>query len=181
MVRFGKRNFLFALMLIILLGGVGVVAADDSGEYQLIKSWETFDAPWGITVDINGNVYVSHTDQGCIEKFTSDGKYIRKWGSTGSCFGEFASPKGVAVDYIGDVYIADSGNHRIQKFDVIGTALKEKKTGNCYTQVVLPLMNPEMSTSLIPEMTESRDSQSAGILNKNWGQPAGETGNSINH
>lgn len=112
-------------MLIILLGGFGVVAADDSGEYQLINSWETFDAPWGITVDINGNVYVSHTDQGCIEKFTSDGKYIRKWGSTGSCFGEFASPKGVAVDYSGAVFIADSGNHRIQKFDVIGAVDKE--------------------------------------------------------
>ena len=124
-MEYKNRFFLIGLMLIVLFGFAGEATADNSGEYQLVKSWETYDAPWGIAADTFGNVYVSITDEGCIEKYSTDGEYIRKWGSTGSCFGEFASPKGIAVDYSGAVFIADSGNHRIQKFDVIGAVDKE--------------------------------------------------------
>jgi DNA-binding beta-propeller fold protein YncE len=51
-----------------------------------------------------------------IEKFTTDGKFIKSWGSLGSGDGQFRSPSGMAVDLAGNVYVADGGNNRIQKF-----------------------------------------------------------------
>jgi DNA-binding beta-propeller fold protein YncE len=51
-----------------------------------------------------------------IQKFTSDGIFIAKWGSVGSGDGQFYDPSGIAVDGYGNVYVADSGNNRIQKF-----------------------------------------------------------------
>lgn len=61
-----------------------------------------------------------------IEKFTSTGTFLIKWGSRGSGDGQFLHPRGVAVDGAGNVYVADAGNDgsgqsffsfpRIQKF-----------------------------------------------------------------
>ena len=51
-----------------------------------------------------------------IQKFTSDGQFIAKWGSGGNGDGEFYYPFGIAIDSSGHVYVADTYNHRIQKF-----------------------------------------------------------------
>ena len=67
-------------------------------------------------VDASGNVYVADTGNHRIQKFSSTGVFITKWGSFGSENGQFFSPMGIEVDASGDVYIADTGNHRIQKF-----------------------------------------------------------------
>lgn len=70
----------------------------------------------GIAVDAAGYVYVSDTGWNRIQKFSSTGQFVKKWGSCGSGHGEFNSPHGLAVDVEGHVYVADTGNHRIQKF-----------------------------------------------------------------
>jgi hypothetical protein len=49
-----------------------------------------------------------------IQKFTSDGMFVTKWGSGGG--GQFSDPHGIAVDAAGDVYVADSDDHRVRKF-----------------------------------------------------------------
>ncbi|MFQ5941651.1 MAG: 6-bladed beta-propeller, partial [Nitrososphaerales archaeon] len=72
--------------------------------------------PLGIAVDSLNNVYVVDTVYGRVQKFTSDGKLLTKWGSVGRGDGEFNSPSGIAIDSSDIVYIADSSNHRIQKF-----------------------------------------------------------------
>ena len=71
----------------------------------------------------SGNVYVVEQGNHRIQKFTSSGNFILKWGknggdgTSGSGDGEFNDPRGVAVDNnSGNVYVADRGNHRIQKF-----------------------------------------------------------------
>jgi hypothetical protein len=51
-----------------------------------------------------------------IQKFTSDGTFLTKWGSSGTRDGQFDNPEGIAVDGSGHVYVADGSNHRIQKF-----------------------------------------------------------------
>ena len=76
----------------------------------------------------DGSVYVSDTVSHQIQKFTSDGVFIIKWGNdscpsrrfwcAGSGNGEFEDPSGVAVASDGSVYVADAYNHRIQKFTV---------------------------------------------------------------
>jgi tripartite motif-containing protein 71 len=72
--------------------------------------------PHGIAVDQEGNAYVADTGNTRIQKFSTDGHFIAKWGSSGTADGQFNEPKSVAVDHLGDVYVADSGNHRIQVF-----------------------------------------------------------------
>ena len=63
-----------------------------------------------------------------IQKFTSDGTFVTKWGTEGEGDEQFDSPYKVAVDAGGNVYVADTGNHRIQKFTSDGTFLR--KWGN---------------------------------------------------
>jgi sugar lactone lactonase YvrE len=72
--------------------------------------------PQGIAVDGNGNVYVVDTGNNRIQKFTSDGLFITKWGSEGVNDGKFSWPSGIAVDGSGNIYVVDTGNNRIQKF-----------------------------------------------------------------
>jgi sugar lactone lactonase YvrE len=61
-------------------------------------------------------VYVSDIGNNRIQKFSSDGTFITKWGSLGTADNQFNDARGVAVDRFGNVYVADSGNHRVQTF-----------------------------------------------------------------
>ncbi|MBD0306003.1 MAG: hypothetical protein ICV76_05560 [Nitrospiraceae bacterium] len=83
----------------------------------------TFDVPWGIATDHQGNVYLSDTSNSRIQKFQPDGTPLMKWGRDGSYDGAFFFPRGVAIDFVGNVYVADESNHRIQKFDARGSFL----------------------------------------------------------
>src|SRR5205085_4947682 len=58
-----------------------------------------------------------------IQKFTSAGVFLTKWGSNGTGDGQFNGPQGVAVDAADNVYVADTNNNRIQKFNSTGTFL----------------------------------------------------------
>jgi tripartite motif-containing protein 71 len=69
-----------------------------------------------VAVDSSGNVYVSDLHNNRIQKFTSDGTFITKWGTEGSGNGQFRYPWGVALDSSGRVYLADDHNYRIQVF-----------------------------------------------------------------
>ena len=57
-----------------------------------------------------------NTDNHRVQKFTSDGQFVTKWGSDGGGDGQFDTPAGIAVDSSGNVYVVDKYNHRIQKF-----------------------------------------------------------------
>jgi DNA-binding beta-propeller fold protein YncE len=79
-----------------------------------------FDNPAGIAVNSHGSVFVADTDNNRIQKFNSEGHFIRTWGSLGTGNGQFDGPFGVAVDPEGFVYVAERDNHRIQKFTNTG-------------------------------------------------------------
>ena len=91
-------------------------------------------------MDSEGYVYVSDSYNHRIQKFTSDGNFITKWGKEGDGEGEFDIPRGIAVGPEGNVYVADGmpepkgeeaevyvaeSNHRIQKFTPDGAFITE--------------------------------------------------------
>ncbi len=99
----------------------------DEGNYVYQTQWGSygttdgkFSYPSAVVVDSLGNVYVADSGNNRIQKFTSSGDFLTKWGA-GTGTGAFDSPEGVAVDSVRNVYVADSVNGRIQKFNSIGT------------------------------------------------------------
>ncbi|OXM85771.1 S-layer homology domain-containing protein [Paenibacillus rigui] len=93
--------------------------------------------PKGVTVDVNGNVYVVDSQNHRIQRLsTAEGQWS-EWGYRGAVkgegLGEFAYPNAVAVDKYKNVYVADFGNHRIQKREAAtGVWTEWKKNGGGY-------------------------------------------------
>jgi DNA-binding beta-propeller fold protein YncE len=68
-----------------------------------------FDSPRGIAVDTAGNIFVADTNNGRIEKFSSNGTFVMQ-------IGPFEAPNGIAIDRAGNIYVAEVGSkHRVQK------------------------------------------------------------------
>ena len=111
-----------------------------SGEF--IKKWGIegnlqgsgdgeFDKPKGIAIDKNNFLYVADSQHHRIQKFTSEGQFVRKWGNRGNGDGEFEHPVSVVVDGNDFLYVVDQNNHRIQKFTSDGQFVsKWGSTGN---------------------------------------------------
>ena len=77
--------------------------------------------PFGIAVDEERDrVYCSDEWANTISVFDSGGKFLQKWGKTGSGDGELLRPAGIAVEKNGNVIVVDSGNNRLQVFNPEG-------------------------------------------------------------
>ncbi|HEX7975134.1 MAG TPA: 6-bladed beta-propeller, partial [Anaerolineales bacterium] len=87
----------------------------------------TLDQPWGIAVGKDGSVFVADTWNHRIQKFTSDGKFIKMWGYFGQAEKPeaFWGPRDVAVDSQGRVYVTDTGNKRVVVFDADGNFITQ--------------------------------------------------------
>jgi sugar lactone lactonase YvrE len=84
-----------------------------------------FDFPRGIAADPSGNILVSDTNNGRIQKFASTGAFLTFFGKMGQGQGELQDPNGLAVDRKGNIYVADCGNHRVVKLATDGRFLAE--------------------------------------------------------
>ena len=75
--------------------GSGCIDPDGPGPLQ--KGDGQFNSPRGIFIDSTGKlVYVVDTANDRIQKFDSNGKFITKWGSTGSQRGQFNTAGGIS-------------------------------------------------------------------------------------
>ncbi|MFP6577346.1 MAG: HYR domain-containing protein, partial [Candidatus Nitrosopelagicus sp.] len=91
--------------------------ASEWGGYSMSNDGEFF-RPQYVAIDDDGNVYVTDLSSR-VQKFTSDGTFLKSWGSMGPEDGQFGSPSGIAV--FGDhVYVADKKQHSIDVFDKDG-------------------------------------------------------------
>ena len=55
-----------------------------------VQLMDNSSSPKGVAVDSSGNVYVADTGNDRIQKFTSNGTFITKWGSNGNGDGQFS-------------------------------------------------------------------------------------------
>jgi tripartite motif-containing protein 71 len=90
---------------------------------ELITSSRSIDNIGGIVIDKFSNIYLADSSNHTIQKFDPAGKFITKWGSTGSGDAQFNGTLDIATDSIGNVYIFDGDNQSIQKFDSAGKFL----------------------------------------------------------
>ena len=96
-------------------------SANKQSEFTFVRKWTTYNdgnGPHYLAIDTKtSNLYVTYFDNYFVEKFTSDGKLIGKWGSPGTGDGQFNAPTDVAVDpKTNNVYVTDRDNNRIQVF-----------------------------------------------------------------
>ena len=83
-----------------------------------------FNHPHGIDIDSNGDVYVNELEVARIQKFDSNGTFIKQWGSEGKGPGEFTPIlEHLEVDSNRNLLFMVDGplNPRIQIFDTNGT------------------------------------------------------------
>ncbi len=78
-----------------------------------------FSNPYGIAV--KGDImYVADTSNNRIQKLTLDGKFISKFGSSGSGNGQLNYPRGIAIDNVGRVFVSEAKNQRVSVFQSDG-------------------------------------------------------------
>jgi DNA-binding beta-propeller fold protein YncE len=89
-----------------------------------------FDQPNETAFDSHGNLYVVQghgVGEPRVLKFSSDGTFIKQWGSRGTEPGQFFAAHAIEIDANDVLYVADRENFRIQRFDTEGTYLGEWK------------------------------------------------------
>ncbi len=109
-----------------------------------------FDAPVGVAVDKDGNVYVADTYNDRVRLVTKDGQVrtLAGAGRPGHADGPaadslFDTPCALAVSEAGDIYVADTGNNRLRKIT---------KDGQVFTlPAPAPSASPATSTAATPE------------------------------
>jgi DNA-binding beta-propeller fold protein YncE len=84
-----------------------------------------FDFPRGIGADHSGNILVSDTNNGRIQRFSPTGAFLNLFGKMGTGPGELQNPNGLAVDSRGNIYVADAGAHCVEKYAADGRFLTE--------------------------------------------------------
>lgn len=136
----GPRNLAFApdgSLYILSAKNARVVHIDTTG--KVLNSWgsltpenqtppapNTFNDPWGIAVDGQGNVYVADTWNHRVQKFDGQGNFLLQWGVAGLIEEgpeHFWGPRGIASAPDGNLYVTDTGNRRVAVFDPQGTFL----------------------------------------------------------
>ena len=82
-----------------------------------------FATPTNVALAPDGNLYVTDTLNGRIQKVSPRGRPLATVGRLGDRPGEFARPKGIAVDVDGRLYAVDAAFENVQLFDDAGRLL----------------------------------------------------------
>jgi len=107
----------------------------------------------GIAVGLNDNIYVIDGDKftytsNRIQCFTSNGKFIKQWGSDGEGEGQFHDPESITVGYPdGNIYIVDFD--RVQKFTSEGKFITQWEAPST-TSVAVDSANKYLYAGIFP-------------------------------
>lgn len=101
-----------------------MLSGETIGEIGKIGSEEgLFYKPSHIVLDKAGNIYVTDAFNYRVQKFDSEGTFLKVFGYQGDTLGGFARPKGIAVDDDGHLYAVDTAFENVQIFDDESTSL----------------------------------------------------------
>lgn len=127
----------------------GVVAAGGNGSGSGLNQ---LNQAYGLTLDANGNIYVSDSYNHRVIKFpagsssTTNGTIVAGGNGQGSAANQLNTPTDVAFDASGNMYVCDFANHRIQMFPAGSTSATSGTTvaggngqGNSATQLNDPI------------------------------------------
>jgi DNA-binding beta-propeller fold protein YncE len=84
----------------------------------------TLSTPTDIATDNAGNVYVLDGENDKVQKFTTNGTFVKEWSIQRTKASELV-PTDIATDSAGNVYVLDGGSNRVQKFTTNGIFVKE--------------------------------------------------------
>ena len=122
--------------IITTIAGTGAVGS--SGDGGAATSARLYH-PYGLSVDISGNVYIIDSINNKIRLVSSTGIITTfagtgMWGSNGdggaATSAQLSAPRGVSVDISGNVYFADTNNHKIRMVTSTGIITTIAGTGD---------------------------------------------------
>ena len=94
---------------------------------------KSFNRPWGVCSDSEGNFFVSDRCNNSIKVLDADNQFKLSFGESGSEIGQLKKPSGIAIDRTGNVVVCDKDNHRIQVFSRAGKVLRSSDLGSDFT------------------------------------------------
>jgi streptogramin lyase len=107
------------------IAGAGAVGFQDGAANEAL-----FDAPVGLAIDEQGNIFVADTYNDRIRKISTDGQVttVAGTGVAGYLDGQaseamFDTPCAIAVDQQGNLFVADTGNNAIRKITPQGEVM----------------------------------------------------------
>ena len=126
---------------LVVVEGDGSTVSVLTPEGEKIRTFGKLSNAFGVTVDKDDNIYVVDCNNHCVNKFSSNGVFVKAVGRQGSGNLQFISPRGICYNKRdNNLYVPDQCNHRIQ---VLSTELKFKRCfgtrGNGNGQFQTPL------------------------------------------
>ncbi|XP_078573705.1 protein meiotic P26-like [Branchiostoma floridae x Branchiostoma japonicum] len=118
------------------LHGVVQVFRPDGTLVRTVGQQQGMKRPWYITVDGEGNIFVSDWASHCVYVYNDDGQFLFKFGGKGSGEGQLLHPFGICTDREGNIVVIDRGNSRVEMFDKTGKFLKHIAVGIKESQAV---------------------------------------------
>ena len=84
---------------------------------------QQFYYPWDVAFDGAGKMYVADCSNHCIQVFSEEGKFLKRFGQKGSRNGDLNNPNFLCIDAYDVVYVTESGNDRVSVFTCEGAFL----------------------------------------------------------
>ena len=97
---------------------------DKSIRIDFSQTFAILSNPTGIATDNSGNVYVIDAKTDKLQKFTTNGTFVKEWDIQRTKASELL-PSDIATDNSGNVYVVDDEDDKVKKFTTNGTFVKE--------------------------------------------------------